>query len=438
VLKRFFIDLPTPLFPPKFYDTYLEVAKASENEPEQVNPIQSIIEKLPLINQKIIEYLFEFIVQVSQHSDENQMVPSNLGIVFGPTLVRAEGDDPMKLIHDGKYINDFITCVINQYPKIFGMRHIESIDQLYHIKEDLGSLRVLLDHSKNGFLGKCIPLDHIESFQRKRTQSRISRTKNYSHPNMLRVQKLCVTKKNLWVVMSFTETQLFDIVASSLESYSERDVVLLSRQIVSAIKYCHKRGFAHGNIQTDTLLCELIDTTNLAKKSSPAATAAASSDDTAKKQASTSWKVKIWGAGFNRFLTEASQTSNITPFSAPEVVSGGRPTKASDMWSVGVAVYALLTGRMPFSGDSQEALKKNILKGDVDMQQMGDVSSFAKEFVIKLIKLDPAKRITVSKAAKHPFLRKLGSQASDVQLTSAMSNLRETLDLRSIMENRKK
>jgi serine/threonine protein kinase len=79
---------------------------------------------------------------------------------------------------------------------------------------------------------------------------------------------------------------------------------------------------------------------------------------------------------------------------------------AVDIWSIGVITYVLLCGFPPFYGDVQKELFDNIMSGNYDFPdpEWTDVSEEAKDFIKKILVVNPAKRMTAEEALKHPWI----------------------------------
>lgn len=95
VLKLYLRQLPEPLLTFKLYQIFIQVAKENmsggiSNE-ATVERLHDLIDKLPFSNRKTCGVLMHHLQRVASHSDQNQMNASNLGIVFGPTLLRPQG-----------------------------------------------------------------------------------------------------------------------------------------------------------------------------------------------------------------------------------------------------------------------------------------------------------------------------------------------------------
>jgi len=101
-----------------------------------------------------------------------------------------------------------------------------------------------------------------------------------------------------------------------------------------------------------------------------------------------------------------------TPFYvAPDILMAADDDDAGygppvDMWAVGVLLYILLSGRLPFSGDEDDELFKNILEAKIVWKtpQFDTVSQDAKDLITHLIKVNPEERYTATQALKHPFI----------------------------------
>ena len=93
---------------------------------------------------------------------------------------------------------------------------------------------------------------------------------------------------------------------------------------------------------------------------------------------------------------------------APEVIKGEYDEK-SDMWSIGVMLFVMLSGRPPFGGGddcSDKEVLEQVQRGKYEMleEDWEDISNEAKDLVNKLLILKPEERISASEAIKHPWI----------------------------------
>lgn len=110
----------------------------------------------------------------------------------------------------------------------------------------------------------------------------------------------------------------------------------------------------------------------------------------------------------------------------------------SDMWSVGVIIFLLLAGNLPFMGRSQKELFRKIVIGKYQFQDdsWSDVSNDARDIVERLLVTDPDKRISARECLEHPWLKQDFGRLSLIKLQSTSQRLKTfnaRMKLRSAM-----
>ena len=103
---------------------------------------------------------------------------------------------------------------------------------------------------------------------------------------------------------------------------------------------------------------------------------------------------------------------------APEVLSNYYDEKC-DIWSIGVILYMLLSGQVPFDGENELAIVKRVKKGiySLSIPEMTNVSEEAKDLITKMLQLDPAKRISAEKALQHKWIKLYDQTERDHEIT---------------------
>ncbi|XP_061470631.1 rho GTPase-activating protein 9 isoform X2 [Rhineura floridana] len=117
-LKLFFRELPEPLVPHSLFDEFIACVKLSDPK-EKVSKLSELIQSLPQPHRDTLHYLLEHLRKVMDHSDANRMTTQNIGIVFGPTLLRHERD-VASLVEDMVYQNQVVELLLTKFPSIFG------------------------------------------------------------------------------------------------------------------------------------------------------------------------------------------------------------------------------------------------------------------------------------------------------------------------------
>jgi len=174
--------------------------------------------------------------------------------------------------------------------------------------------------------------------------------------------------------------ELYDEIVKR-KHFTEKDASFIMYQLFSALDYLHKRQIVHRDLKLENLLL--------------------------KKQGLL--EIKLADFGLSKVYNgEALQTACGTPYYvAPEIlVSEGYDHKI-DTWAAGVLLYVLLSGRLPFSGDTDVELFRAIMETELVWKkpQFDTVSEEAKDLITKLVTKDPKQRYDASQALEHPFLK---------------------------------
>ncbi|XP_044002204.1 5'-AMP-activated serine/threonine-protein kinase catalytic subunit alpha-like [Aphidius gifuensis] len=223
-------------------------------------------------------------------------------------------------------------------------------------------------------------------------------------PRVVRLHDVYETPKEIILVMEFAPGgDLQTLIDGDLVPL-EGDVVHFVKQLVEGLAYLHERNIAHLDIKPQNLVM---------MGSFPEC------------------EVKLCDFEISRVVLEGTEVREIlgTPdYVAPEILHYEPITLAADMWSLGVTTYVLLTGFSPFGGETDQETFQNISVGEVDFPEelFEDISVSAKDFVAKLLVLDPSARMSAKQCLRHDWLRDAPTQASP-HLRRYLSKSREVL-----------
>ncbi|KAJ8676096.1 hypothetical protein QAD02_011882 [Eretmocerus hayati] len=223
-------------------------------------------------------------------------------------------------------------------------------------------------------------------------------------PRVVRLHDVYETPKEIIMVMEYAPGgDLQTLIDGDLVPL-EGDVVHFVRQLVEGLAYLHERNIAHLDIKPQNLVM---------MGNFP------------------DCKVKLCDFEISRVILEGTEVREIlgTPdYVAPEILHYDPITLAADMWSLGVTTYVLLTGFSPFGGETDQETFKNIILGKVDFPEelFEDVSVQARDFVAKLLVLEPSARMTAKQCLRHDWLHSAPTQAS-AHLRKYLSKSREVL-----------
>ncbi|XP_026398196.1 calcium-dependent protein kinase 3-like [Papaver somniferum] len=163
---------------------------------------------------------------------------------------------------------------------------------------------------------------------------------------------------------------------------SEFNARLLFRQLVLVVAYCHENGVVHRDLKPGNIL--------LATKGSKR-------------------NIKLTDFGIATYFQpgETLQKGTGTPhYVAPEVLTGKGYNNTADIWSAGVILYFLLGGKVPFTGPTKLKILHAVVAGQLRFPSdpWEQISASAKDLISKILRLDPAKRITAPQILDHPWM----------------------------------
>jgi len=207
--------------------------------------------------------------------------------------------------------------------------------------------------------------------------------KKVSHPNIVQMFAVFDTPEILYIVMELMQGgELYERIVKQ-KKFTEENAATITRQICDALAYLHDIGIVHRDLKLENLL--------LVNKNE---------DDL---------RIKLADFGLSKLYSGKSlQTACGTPFYvAPDVLTGGGYGPAVDVWSAGILLYVLLSGRLPFSADNDADLFRLIMKAELVFKspQFDVVSDNAKDLIKKLLVGNATNRLTAKQALEHPFLK---------------------------------
>jgi len=220
------------------------------------------------------------------------------------------------------------------------------------------------------------------------------------HPHVARLVDVYEDEERLNLVMEcMTGGELFKRVVER-KYYSEKDAAEAAWQMLLAVNYIHKHGIVHRDIKLENFLYEAPGSDHL----------------------------KLIDFGFSKIWEQSRKMAlscGTLAYVAPEVLAHSY-TSQCDMWSLGVTIFIVVFGYMPFSG-SEEKQVGDIRAGKYSVKKdvWKRVSAKGQDFVKKMLEVNPHTRMTPEQALAHEWIanrEKMKSEALDQGIVDALSS----------------
>uniref|UniRef100_A0A673GJ81 Myosin light chain kinase, smooth muscle-like n=1 Tax=Sinocyclocheilus rhinocerous TaxID=307959 RepID=A0A673GJ81_9TELE len=289
----------------------------------------------------------------------------------------SQESQPIRMDNPGEKPVEYVAVTINTEDKLTGH---------YNVHEKLGV----------GKFGQVFRMTHKETgrvcagkfYKGRRTKEREAARKEIELMNFLHHPKLvqCLAaydnKAEMVMVMEYVAGgELFERIVDDSFEHTEVSSVGYMRQILEGIQYMHQQNIVHLDLKPENIVC--VDRTGI--------------------------QVKIIDFGLASKLdpnTPVKVMHGTPEFVAPEVINYEPICLATDMWSIGVICYILLSGESPFQGesDSETLTLVTAAQWEFDEESFEDITDLAKDFISSLLSKDVRRRMLCEEAMAHSWL----------------------------------
>ncbi|XP_061547595.1 myosin light chain kinase, smooth muscle-like isoform X2 [Phycodurus eques] len=261
------------------------------------------------------------------------------------------------------------------------------VKELYDVEERLGTgkfgqvFKLVEKATKKVWAGKFIKAYSVKDKDNVRHEINIMNSLH--HPKLVQCVDAFEGKSDIVVVLEMISGgELFERIIDEDFELSEREVIKYMLQIVDGVGFIHKQGIVHLDLKPENIMC-------------------------VNKIGS---KIKLIDFGLARRLENAGTLKVLfgTPeFVAPEVINYEAISYPTDMWSIGVICYILLSGLSPFMGDNDNETLANVTSAtwDFEDEAFDEISDDAKDFITRLLKKDMKARLSCHQCLEHTWLK---------------------------------
>ncbi|XP_056315650.1 myosin light chain kinase, smooth muscle isoform X1 [Danio aesculapii] len=262
-----------------------------------------------------------------------------------------------------------------------------SVKDFYDIEDRLGTgkfgqvFKLVEKSSKKVWAGKFIKA--FSQKEKENVRQEIGIMNSLHHPKLVQCMDAFEGKSDMVMVMEMISGgELFERIVDEDFELTEREVIKYMLQIIDGVQFIHKQGIVHLDLKPENIMC-------INKTGS---------------------KIKLIDFGLARRLEDSGSLKVLfgTPeFVAPEVINYEAISYPTDMWSIGVICYILVSGLSPFMGDNDNETLANVTSAtwDFEDEAFDEISDQAKDFISRLLKKDMRARLTCAQCFEHSWLK---------------------------------
>jgi len=238
-------------------------------------------------------------------------------------------------------------------------------------------------------------------------QTEIEALRKLQHPGIIRLYDVFIkTDDKIFIIMEMMEGgELFDYVVQK-GTLTEDEAARIVRKVTSALVYMHSHNICHRDLKPENLLLK-----------------------TKPKGPHDAVEVKVIDFGLSKAMEEpvARTFLGTRGYLAPEMLQRRDYTRAVDTWALGVIVFVLLCGCLPFDDDSAVVPSDDLVKAKFILRfprWAKNLSASAKNLLNHLLDVNPRTRYTAEQALEHPWVR--GETASKGNLLASPGRIKQS------------
>ncbi|KAG9510042.1 Serine/threonine-protein kinase D3, partial [Fragariocoptes setiger] len=262
-------------------------------------------------------------------------------------------------------------------------KHILGLGQFGRVYAAIGHFKPMGNDKYRGVpvAIKEILKTRFQAAQQEQLRNEAEILKQLDHPGVIILEDFYDLDTKIYIVMERLENDMLELILSSEGSkLTERLTKFLIYQILAALRYLHSKNFAHCDLKPENVL--LVSNSEFPQ-------------------------IKLCDFGFAKIIDENTFRQSLvgTPaYLAPEVVHQNKYNKALDLWSSGVIVYVSLSGTFPFNNNAPIEKQISELDEFYPKDPWSTISTDAKEFINRLLTIEPERRPSAASAQQHQWL----------------------------------
>ena len=248
-----------------------------------------------------------------------------------------------------------------------------------------GKVRLFVERECKSFKYaiKTIKKDFFNQYHIKSLKNELEILRSLDHPNIVKYFETYEDEKYLHIVMEYIPgDNLFKVLTEKLShKLTERQISQIMTCLLKAVLFLHHNGIIHRDLKPENIVFS--DTRNYK-----------------------SLKLIDFGLSIQQNAKKEKRRVGTPYYMAPEMIFGNF-VKASDIWSIGVIMYIMVTGKQPFWGKNKDEVLNKVKNGRYDMKSLyySKCSNSVKDLIKKMLVTEPEKRMTVEACLEHSWFK---------------------------------
>ncbi|KAI3635827.1 hypothetical protein MIR68_006465 [Amoeboaphelidium protococcarum] len=235
----------------------------------------------------------------------------------------------------------------------------------------------------HNLIGNQVAVKIVDKIHAATLAREIDAWRQLKHPNIAQLYEVVMTETKIYMVTEYaSQGEIFDYVtnkgplAVTNDDGSPGEAKVLFHQLVSALKYCHDMKFVHRDLKLENIMLDH------------------------------HFNIKLIDFGFTREVDTKNKLLDTycgsVAYSAPEILLGQKYSGTlADCWSLGVILYTLVCGYLPFDDENDNKVQAKIMSLEYDLPSALD--AITKDLITRILQLDPSKRVSIDMMLQHEW-----------------------------------
>lgn len=349
--------------------------------------------KCKITNIKIKRYFLLYGTCLYYYKSKTELIPTGVIFLSGSVILPIE-DNFLSIaelnVCTGEYHSHqkrLLECennlIRNEWvAKLQKASHIVQFETVYILGEKIGGgafssvYKCERITDKKIFAVKIISKENLDSKNKLNLKNEISILKLVSHPNIIHMDGFFETQDKIYFVIELIEDgDLFNSIINR-KTYDDFELKKLARTIADCLAYLHELGIVHRDIKPENILYD--------------------------KQSD---RLLLTDFGLAHIVLPNSKlidTCGTLDYVAPEIINLQGYGCEADIWSLGIILYLVYYGRLPFCSNTEADTLHNILNQEINLNENKNI--LANDLILKCLNKNPKKRISAKEILIHPFI----------------------------------